>query len=111
MKRHADKAQMESDDVAALKVFSTGDNAIRARKTKIDDLSVFVPAHNNGWLDLAGAENLYKRFVFLCALLNLEHSSSSHVVYPPTKHVTVIQTRIRGSREHSLSLTKTARKM
>ena len=38
---------MESDEVAALKVFSTGDNAMRARKTKIDDLSVFVPAHNN----------------------------------------------------------------
>jgi len=47
MKRNADKAQMESDEVAAVKVFSTGDNAMRARKTKMDDLSVLVPAQRH----------------------------------------------------------------
>jgi hypothetical protein len=35
---------MESDEVAALNVFNTGDNAMRARKTKIDDLSALVSA-------------------------------------------------------------------
>jgi hypothetical protein len=35
---------MESEDVAALKVFNTGDNAMRAKKTKMDDFRVLVPA-------------------------------------------------------------------
>jgi hypothetical protein len=32
--------------VAALKVFNTGDNAMRAKKTRIDDFRVLVPAQH-----------------------------------------------------------------
>jgi hypothetical protein len=44
MKRIADIAQMESDDVAAVRVFKTGDSDMRARKIRIEDLSVLMPA-------------------------------------------------------------------
>jgi hypothetical protein len=42
-KRHAESAQMESEDVAAVKVRKTGDNPIKARKTRRDDLIVLEP--------------------------------------------------------------------
>jgi hypothetical protein len=38
---------MESDDVAAVKVFNTGDNAISAKKTKMDDFNVLAPGRQN----------------------------------------------------------------
>ena len=41
--RHAESAQMESDEVADVNVRSTGDRASRARKIRIDDLTVFAP--------------------------------------------------------------------
>ena len=37
--RAADRAQIESDDVAAVRVRSTGDNAMRARNIMMDDLN------------------------------------------------------------------------
>jgi hypothetical protein len=45
MNRKADRAQIESEDVAAVNVLSTGDRDSRARNTKIDDLNVFIPVH------------------------------------------------------------------
>lgn len=41
--KHAAKAQMESDEVEADNVRSTGDKDSNARKTKIDDFSVLDP--------------------------------------------------------------------
>ena len=41
--KHAAKAQMESDEVEADNVRSTGDKDSKARKTKIDDFSVLDP--------------------------------------------------------------------
>lgn len=38
MKRAADNAHIESDDVAAVSVRSTGDSDNNARKTNMDDL-------------------------------------------------------------------------
>lgn len=38
---------MESDEVAADNVRRTGDNDIRARNIKIEDLNVFTPVINN----------------------------------------------------------------
>lgn len=35
---------MESEEVAAVNVFSTGDNDIKARKTSIEAFNVFAPA-------------------------------------------------------------------
>lgn len=35
---------MESEDVAAVKVFNTGDKDSRARNTKIEDFAVLDPA-------------------------------------------------------------------
>jgi hypothetical protein len=43
MNRIAEIAQMESDDVAAVRVFNTGDRDMRARKIRIEDLSVLIP--------------------------------------------------------------------
>jgi hypothetical protein len=40
--RHADKAQIESEEVAAVRVFRTGDSESKARNTKMDDLSVLA---------------------------------------------------------------------
>lgn len=42
-KRHADKAHMESDEVAAVRVLRTGARPMRARKTNNDDLNAFEP--------------------------------------------------------------------
>lgn len=39
----AERAQMESDEVAAVSVLRTGDSAINARKTMTDDLARFEP--------------------------------------------------------------------
>lgn len=39
----ADRAHIESDDVAALSVFSTGDSASSDKNTRMDDFSVCVP--------------------------------------------------------------------
>jgi hypothetical protein len=38
-KRIADSAQIESDDVAAVRVRNTGERDIRERKTSIEDLT------------------------------------------------------------------------
>ena len=43
MNKHADRAQIESEDVAAVRVFRTGDNDIRARKTRMEAFTVFAP--------------------------------------------------------------------
>ena len=42
--KRADKAQIESEDVAAVNVFKTGERDISARKINIDDFVVFTPA-------------------------------------------------------------------
>lgn len=42
-KRHADSAQIESDEVAAVKVLKTGAMPMSARKTNRDDLNAFEP--------------------------------------------------------------------
>jgi hypothetical protein len=60
---------MESDDVAALKVFNTGDNAMRARKTKIDDLSVLEPIRQQSVSGMPLVLKYVRRFVFRCTLL------------------------------------------
>ena len=39
----ADKAQMESEDVAAVNVLKTGESDISARNINIDDLRVLTP--------------------------------------------------------------------
>ena len=41
--KHAVRAQIESDDVAAVNVLNTGESDIRDRNTRIDDLTVFAP--------------------------------------------------------------------
>lgn len=43
MNRHAVSAHIESEDVEAVKVRRTGDSAMRARKTKIDDFKALAP--------------------------------------------------------------------
>ena len=43
MNKEADSAQMESEEVAAVRVLSTGDNDIRARNTRMEAFSVFAP--------------------------------------------------------------------
>lgn len=43
MNRHAESAQIESGEVAAVSVRRTGERAIKARKTRIDDLTAFAP--------------------------------------------------------------------
>ena len=43
MKRHADNAHMESEEVAAVRVFKTGERDISAKKTRIEVFSVFAP--------------------------------------------------------------------
>jgi hypothetical protein len=42
MKRTAESAQIESDDVAALSVRKMGDSAISVRKTRMDDFKAFL---------------------------------------------------------------------
>jgi hypothetical protein len=42
MNKHADKAQIESEDVAAVRVLRTGDSDNKARNTKIDDLNALA---------------------------------------------------------------------
>jgi hypothetical protein len=42
--KKADIAQIESEDVAAVNVFKTGERAISARKINIEDLVVFTSA-------------------------------------------------------------------
>jgi hypothetical protein len=42
MNRHAESAHIESEEVAAVSVFKTGESDNRARNTKIDDLSVLA---------------------------------------------------------------------
>ena len=39
---------MESEDVAAVKVLSTGDSDIRARKTRMEAFKVFAPEQDTG---------------------------------------------------------------
>lgn len=46
MNKQAERAQIESDEVAALKVLSTGDSAMRARNTRRDDFRVLVPGQS-----------------------------------------------------------------
>ena len=41
--RKADKAQIESEDVAAVNVLNTGDKDINARKIRIEDLRFLIP--------------------------------------------------------------------
>lgn len=41
--KDAEMAQIVSDEVASVKVFRTGDNATRARKTSIEDLNTREP--------------------------------------------------------------------
>lgn len=41
-KRAAEIAQIESDEVAALKVLNTGERDISAKKTRMDDLSILI---------------------------------------------------------------------
>lgn len=43
MKRHAVSAQIESEDVEADNVRKTGERAMRARNTKIDDFKALLP--------------------------------------------------------------------
>lgn len=43
MKRHADNAQIESEDVAAVRVFRTGESDMSARKTRMDVFSALAP--------------------------------------------------------------------
>jgi hypothetical protein len=43
MKSTAVRAQMESEDVAALSVRRTGDRAMSTRKTRIEDLTILEP--------------------------------------------------------------------
>ena len=43
MHRQAARAQMESDDVDAESERSTGDNAKRARNSRMDDFMTFAP--------------------------------------------------------------------
>jgi hypothetical protein len=43
--RKADNAQIESEDVAAVNVLSTGDNDMRARNIKMDDFKALRPLH------------------------------------------------------------------
>ena len=43
MNRHADRAQIESEDVAALRVFNTGDKDIKERNIRIDDFRCLTP--------------------------------------------------------------------
>jgi hypothetical protein len=43
MKSTAVRAQMESEDVAALSVRRTGDRAMSTRKTSIEDLTILEP--------------------------------------------------------------------
>lgn len=45
LNRHAANAQIESDEVAAVKVRRMGDSPINARKTRMADLIVFVPSN------------------------------------------------------------------
>jgi hypothetical protein len=47
MNRHAAKAQMESDDVAAVNVLSTGESDMSDRNTKMDDLIIFAPGYSD----------------------------------------------------------------
>ena len=39
----ADSAQMESDEVAAVRVLRTGDRDMRARNIRIEDLTALTP--------------------------------------------------------------------
>lgn len=43
MKRMADRAQIESDEVAAVNVLNTGDRDINARKINMDDFKALTP--------------------------------------------------------------------
>jgi hypothetical protein len=47
MNKKADRAQMESDDVAAVNVLSTGERDNSARNIRMDDLNVFTPAQQD----------------------------------------------------------------
>ena len=49
MNKKADRAQIESDEVASDKVLSTGDNATKAKNTRMADLAAFVPT-SKGWI-------------------------------------------------------------
>lgn len=80
MNKHADRAQMESDDVAALKVFSTGDNAMRARNTKIDDLSALVPVPQERLVGCRG--NLEKPMDDLCFAALCQNENNQVVPTP-----------------------------
>ena len=43
MNKHAESAQIESEDVAAVRVFRTGDNDISVRNTRMEAFTVFAP--------------------------------------------------------------------
>ena len=47
MNKHAESAQIESEDVAAVRVRSTGESAIKAKNTKSEDLIAFAPSKVN----------------------------------------------------------------
>ena len=43
MKRHADSAHIESDDVAAVRVRRIGERPMSERKTSMDDFTILAP--------------------------------------------------------------------
>lgn len=43
MNKLAERAHIESDDVAAVSVRNSGDSASNAKNTRIDDLTAFAP--------------------------------------------------------------------
>ena|ERR1700722_17983297 len=113
MNKKADRAQMESDDVAAVNVLSTGERDNSARNIRMDDLNVFTPAQKKVGRS-ASSLNIgkkHERSTRLRSLSSSEESSSSHTMYPATKHAREAQTKIRGSSQRSFSRTKIARKM
>lgn len=113
MNRQADMAQMESDDVAAVSVRSTGDTDMRAKNTNIEDLTTFAPGMNFSYAIAEGA--LHTRVALAgtprdaCALL--QQSRSSHTDQPARNAPTDAHTRARGSRRRSLRCTKMATNM
>lgn len=107
-KRHADNAQMESDEVAAVKVLRTGARPMRARRTNSDDLNAFEPKGDGFSEGLESMQHYDKRFGGMW--LGLELWRISHMPYPRTEQVTDIHSNTRASIERSFSLTKIARK-
>ena len=113
MNRQADRAQMESDEVAAVSVRSTGDTDMRAKNTSIEDLTTFAPGICFNYAIAEGA--LHARVApagtlrDACALL--QQSRSSHTDQPARNTPTDTHTSARGSRRRSLRCTKTATNM